>query len=77
MVDVLFFAELRDAIGSEKLSFDAAGITVKELKDKWLKSYSLENIDNAMIAINEEYAEEDAILNKGDTVAFIPPVSGG
>lgn len=77
MVDVLFFADLRDKVGHEKLSFDTSGITVKELKDQWLKSYDLENLDNAMIAINEEYVEEDAILNTGDTVAFIPPVSGG
>lgn len=77
MVDVLFFAELRDSIGSDKLSFNVSGITVRELRDEWLKSYRLESINNAMIAINEEYAEEDTIINEGDTVAFIPPVSGG
>lgn len=77
MVDVLFFAELQEAVGSEKLSFEADGLTVKDLKSKWLKAYELENIDHAMIAINEEYAEEDTILSKGDVVAFIPPVSGG
>jgi len=77
MVNVLFFAELRDKVGSDRLSFDVAGITVRELKDKWLDSYNLENINHAMVAINEEYADEDTILNEGDTVAFIPPVSGG
>jgi len=75
MVDVLFFAELQEIIGSEKLSFEAEGMTIKELKEKWLSS--VERIDNAMVAVNEEYAEEDFMLNNGDTVAFIPPVSGG
>lgn len=75
MVDVLLFADLQEAMGSEKLSFEADGMTIKELKDKWLTS--LDTIDNAMIAVNEEYAEEDFVLNEGDTVAFIPPVSGG
>lgn len=75
MVDVLFFAELQEAVGSEKVSYEAEGMTIKELKDKWLQS--LETIDQAMIAVNEEYVEENVTLNKGDTVAFIPPVSGG
>ena len=75
MVDVLFFAELQEAIGSDKLSFEAEGMTIKELKEKWLSS--VERIDHAMIAVNEEYREEDFMLNNGDTVAFIPPVSGG
>ncbi len=77
MVDVLFFAELQEAVGSEKISFDADGVTVKELKNKFLSTYELDHIDQAMIAINEEYAREDTVLQKGDVVAFIPPVSGG
>lgn len=77
MIDVLFFAELQEAVGSEKLSFEAAGLTVKELKSKWLASYELHNLDQAMIAVNEEYVKEDALLKVGDVLAFIPPVSGG
>lgn len=77
MIDVLFFAELQEAVGSEKLSFDAADITVNELKHKFLSTYDIAHIDHAMVAINEEYAGEDTILKKGDVVAFIPPVSGG
>ena len=45
MVDVLLFADLQEAVGKEKLSFDADGLSVKELKDKWLNSYELENIN--------------------------------
>lgn len=77
MVDVLFFAELQEAVGSEKLSLEADGLTVKELKSKSLAKYNLDNIDHAMVAVNEEYAEEDTVLASGDIVAFIPPVSGG
>ena len=77
MVDVLFFAELREVVGKEKITVEAEGLTVEELKTKWLASYQLENIDQAMIAVNEEYAEENTILADGDVVAFIPPVSGG
>ncbi len=77
MVDVLFFAELKDAIGKDKLSIDAAGLTVTEMKEKWLAAYDIPQIDRAMVAINEEYAKESTVLAEGDIVAFIPPVSGG
>jgi molybdopterin synthase sulfur carrier subunit len=77
MVDVLFFAELQEATGHERLSFEADGMSVKELKASALAAYDLVNIDGAMIAVNEEYASEDTILTSGDVVAFIPPVSGG
>lgn len=77
MIDVLFFAELQDAVGSEKISVDAAGLTIAELKKNHLDSYNIATLDNAMVAVNEEYSQEDTILKEGDTVAFIPPVSGG
>lgn len=77
MIEVLFFAELQEQAGTEKVTIDAEGITVKQLKDEYLKEYNLLTIDQAMIAVNEEYTEEDTILKKGDVVAFIPPVSGG
>lgn len=77
MIDVLFFAELRDQAGKEKTSVEADGHTIKELKEQLLAKYELETIDHAMVAINEEYATEDTILQAGDVVAFIPPVSGG
>lgn len=30
-----------------------------------------------MAAVNEEFAGDEDVLNDGDVVAFIPPVSGG
>ncbi|MGM8212660.1 molybdopterin converting factor subunit 1 [Virgibacillus sp. W0430] len=77
MVDVLFFAELQEEAGSEKITVDAVGLTVKELIATHLAVYNFKNIQQAMIAINEEYSNEQAVLSDGDVVAFIPPVSGG
>lgn len=77
MIEVLFFADLRDAIGKSKLTIEDKNITIKQLKDKWLKTYDLPTLDDAMIAVNEEYASEDTVIADGDVVAFIPPVSGG
>lgn len=77
MIDILFFAELQESVGKERITVDADNITIKELKAIHLRSYQLENIDQAMTAINEEYADETSVVKSGDIVAFIPPVSGG
>jgi len=34
-------------------------------------------LDQVLTAINEEFAIDEDIVKDGDTVAFIPPVSGG
>jgi molybdopterin converting factor small subunit len=33
--------------------------------------------DRTAIAVNHEYVDEGHVLNEGDEVALIPPVSGG
>ena len=35
------------------------------------------SINDFTIAVNEDYAKNDIILNESDIVAIIPPVSGG
>ena len=30
-----------------------------------------------MTAVNEEFAQDDEVIQAGDEIAFIPPVSGG
>ena len=54
------------------------GLAVSEIREALKQMYpSLEDIDNFAIAVNESYAEDDQELANGDTVAIIPPVSGG
>lgn len=77
MINVLLFADLQEAVGSEEVKVEAEGLSVSELRTKLKSSYDLTNLDNAMTAVNEEYSDEDTMLKSGDTVAFIPPVSGG
>lgn len=77
MIEVLLFAGLREAIGKEKITIEAEGLTINELKQKHLPVYGLTELQDVMIAINEEYSNDDYVLQDGDTVAIIPPVSGG
>jgi molybdopterin synthase sulfur carrier subunit len=41
------------------------------------KTGQLKGIENSLVAVNEEYAGLADKVKDGDTVAFIPPVSGG
>jgi molybdopterin synthase sulfur carrier subunit len=77
MNKVLFFAHLRDAVGEEFLMLDASGKTVAELKDDLSNRYHLPKMDTVMTAVNEEFAPDDTVIEDGDEIAFIPPVSGG
>jgi molybdopterin synthase sulfur carrier subunit len=77
MNKVLFFAHLRDQVGAEEVQLQAAGKTVAALKAEVTQNYKLAKMDTVMTAINEEFAQDDEIINEGDTIAFIPPVSGG
>jgi len=78
LIELLFFAQLQEVVGSNKLTIDANNISIKEIKDQYLSKYDMDAIlDQAMVAVNEEYSKEDVIVSSGDVVAFIPPVSGG
>lgn len=77
MNKILFFAHLKDAVGEESIRIDVAGKTVAEVKEFLVKEYALQKLDSAMTAVNEEFASDEEIIQSGDEIAFIPPVSGG
>jgi molybdopterin converting factor small subunit len=55
---------------------DFKKISVKDLLEELANSYQLQT-DTFMVAVNEEYADIEDVILEGDTVALIPPVSGG
>jgi molybdopterin synthase sulfur carrier subunit len=77
MINVLLFAHLKDQAGSERITLEEELLTVKELLAILQESYSLRNLEQVMVAVNEEYSTEEDTVKSGDTVALIPPVSGG
>jgi molybdopterin converting factor subunit 1 len=78
-IQLLFFGITTDLVGEHTLQFQLAeNASVKELKKALIAQFSaLKNLNEFAIAVNEDYVENDFILNNNDVVAIIPPVSGG
>ncbi len=78
MIEVLFFAQLQEEVGKKSVQVTADDLTVNDIIAKCAAEYDIkELLDEAMIAVNEEYSNRNTVLTAGDVVAFIPPVSGG
>ncbi len=79
-VKVLYFSSIKDRLKKNKEFFEIEeNSTVSDLIKEIQKKYPdlSENIKKIMVAVNEEYADMQTKLKNGDTVALIPPVSGG
>jgi len=54
MVDVLLFAQLQEEVGTDKLTLPLTDVTIKELKKKLSEEYDLHQVNEWMVAVNEE-----------------------
>ncbi len=79
-LNVLLFAQLAETVGTDRITLD--------LPDDSTVADALESLSNEhpgiaelrhvlAAAINERYCNTARALNDGDTLALIPPVSGG
>lgn len=79
-IQVLLFARLREICGQARMCVElSAAATVADcfslLSDRFPELEDLR--DSIVVAVNEDYAKWTDHLSDGDTIAFIPPVSGG
>ena len=75
-IKVLFFASLADSVGHRAMTIESADI--QTARDVWEACIEDAGIpDNALVALNMEYAEMEDCVKDGDEVAFFPPVTGG
>jgi len=77
VINILLFAHLQEAIGQSELKVDLADMTVGQIKEWMENQYPQLSLQHMMTAVNEEFATDTMIVRAGDTIAFIPPISGG
>ena len=79
-ITILFFANLKDITGEQKIMIEIPPeITIADLKEQLIQDYpGLSRYMSAIIvSINHEFAENDEIIPNEAEIAIFPPVSGG
>jgi len=79
-VKVLFFGATHDVTGLEQEQAEISeGMNVEELWRSYAARFPrLKELAPALLlAVNQEIADRARVLEEGDEVAFLPPVSGG
>jgi molybdopterin synthase sulfur carrier subunit len=86
MIDVRFFASIREQLGTSELSLALALAgdppTVSFLRQQIIdvRGGNWSDVlcaDNVVIAVNQEVVDDQYVLSDGDELAFFPPVTGG
>ncbi len=75
---VLYFGLLaeRRGLADERVTSGATTARALYAELDSLHSLGLE-VENFRAAVNDEFASWDAAIDRGDVVAFLPPMSGG
>nr|WP_249664802.1 molybdopterin converting factor subunit 1 [Staphylococcus caprae] len=77
-VRVLYFAELKEILNQSSEEIDIKKeMTVQEFEAHLFNQHPEIDDKKFQIAVNEEFVRKDDIIQPQDTVALIPPVSGG
>ena len=78
LINVLYFAALREQAAQEQESRQTAAHTPAELYTELQAVYHF-NLpqERLRVAVNHAFCDWQTELKDGDVVAFIPPVSGG
>ncbi len=78
-IKVLFFGIVKDIISKNNLEINVEeSISISKLKEVLVKDYpKLKDSPSFAVAVNEVYQKNTYLLQNGDVVALIPPVSGG
>lgn len=77
-LNILLFGVTKDIVGGKTTLVNLNESTVLNLKSTLFEQYpKLKGLNSLMIAVNNEYADDDLVLKSSDEVAIIPPVSGG
>ncbi len=77
---VLLFAQLAESIGSDRLTIELTdGATIEDALQELGSQHEIiaSMRDSLAVAVDDRYCKRTTTLSDGDTLALIPPVSGG
>lgn len=82
MIDVLYFAWVRERIGEAKETVETEAETVadlvKELSERDPRyAMAFSDLSSLRVAVDQELLDFDAPLKDAREVAFFPPMTGG
>jgi molybdopterin synthase sulfur carrier subunit len=82
MIRVLYFASLRERLGSDAETVSDQPASVAALRETlaarggdWQQAFAGDQ--RVLVAVNQEMADDSTVLKDGDEVGFFPPVTGG
>lgn len=78
-INILAFGIAKDIFGASTITVELTdAATTANMKALLEERYpKLKQLASYMVAVNNEYAEDDLTITERDEVAIIPPVSGG
>ncbi len=84
MIDLLYFASLRETLNTEKEQLDLP-LSINRVADlkKWLAARgsdwasAFSRDSNILVSVNQKMASDDSMIRDGDEIGFFPPVTGG
>ncbi|MFH5775257.1 molybdopterin converting factor subunit 1 [Paracoccus sp. NGMCC 1.201697] len=82
VVDVLYFAWLRERVGQARERVETEAETVRDLvaelaaRDEW-HAAALSDLTAVRVAVDQELADLDAPVAGAREIAFFPPMTGG
>jgi MoaE-MoaD fusion protein len=79
-IKVLFFGMIRDVVGVREDSLElASGTSLGQVFEQYAARFPRlkEMSASTVLALNQQFSTPAALVNDGDEVAFLPPVSGG
>ncbi|AGH81232.1 molybdopterin converting factor subunit 1 [Psychromonas sp. CNPT3] len=82
MINILFFAQLREQLGTDTLNMPyednmTVAILLAHLKAENTQWQPILSSQTLMVAVNQSMGNMSTPLCRGDEVAFFPPVTGG
>lgn len=82
MINIVFFAALREQLGCASLSLEGNDLAtvadiIKQLSARSEQWQQTLNNTSILSAVNHDMVEQSHPVKAGDEVAFFPPVTGG